>query len=71
MKISHFEISSNYHIVHQIEAVVDKILESKQVRAYRNTPQPGTSKCEREIDRLVYSLYELTEEEIRIIEGAG
>ena len=28
-----------------------------------------TSQEEREIDRLVYQLYELTEEEIKIVEG--
>jgi hypothetical protein len=30
-----------------------------------------TSALEREIDRLVYGLYGLTEEEIRIVEGGG
>ena len=33
-------------------------------------PQADTSKLEAEIDQLVYQLYGLTEEEIRIVEGA-
>jgi len=32
-------------------------------------PQADVSRWEREIDRLVYQLYELTDEEIAIIEG--
>lgn len=32
-------------------------------------PQPNTAPAE--IDRLVYELYGLTEEEIRIVEGEG
>jgi|GEM_PF-1081104 len=34
-------------------------------------PQADTSQLEREIDQLVYQLYGLTEEEIRIVEGKG
>lgn len=44
--------------------LVNKILEEK-----RNNPVADTSKLEREIDLLVYKLYGLTEEEIKIIEG--
>ncbi|MBD3796114.1 MAG: class I SAM-dependent DNA methyltransferase, partial [Epsilonproteobacteria bacterium] len=54
---------SNQPIVSQIEGLVDKILEAK-----KQDPKADTTKWEREIDDLVYSLYELTEEEIRIIE---
>ncbi len=32
-------------------------------------PQADTSKLEAEIDQLVYQLYGLTEDEIRIVEG--
>ncbi len=32
-------------------------------------PQADTSKLEAEIDQLVYQLYGLTEEEIKIVEG--
>ena len=34
-------------------------------------PQADTSKLESEIDQLVYQLYGLTEEEIKIVEGKG
>jgi hypothetical protein len=47
-----------------IIALVDKILFAKQAN-----PQAGTSAWEREIDQLVYKLYGLTEEEIKIVEG--
>ncbi|MGQ9846779.1 MAG: restriction endonuclease, partial [Bacteroidales bacterium] len=55
--------STNQPIVAQIEALVDKILTAK-----KQNPQADTSHWEREIDRLVYKLYDLTEEEIRIVE---
>ncbi|HOO15331.1 MAG TPA: N-6 DNA methylase [Candidatus Marinimicrobia bacterium] len=55
---------SNQPIVSQIESLVDKILAAK-----KDNPQADTSTWEREIDRLVYELYDLTEEEIRIIEN--
>jgi type I restriction-modification system DNA methylase subunit len=50
-------------IVSQIELLVDTILVAK-----KENPQADTSDWEREIDRLVYKLYELTEEEKKIIE---
>ncbi len=43
---------------------VEKILSAK-----KQNPKADTSQSEREIDRLVYELYELTEEEIAIVEG--
>jgi hypothetical protein len=55
---------TNQPIVTQIEELVDKILSAK-----KSNPQADTSQWEKEIDKLVYSLYELTEEEIKIIEG--
>jgi len=51
-------------IVHQIEALVDKIFEAK-----KKDENADTSKWEREIDMFVYKLYDLTEEEIKIIDG--
>jgi hypothetical protein len=42
---------------------VDKIITEKQ----RN-PNTDTSQWEKEIDEMVYKLYDLTEEEIEIIE---
>ena len=55
--------SSNEPIVKQIEALVDKILTAK-----KQNPQANTIEWEKEIDGLVYQLYQLTEEEIKIIE---
>ncbi|RCK75200.1 MAG: putative type IIS restriction /modification enzyme, N-terminal half [Ignavibacteriae bacterium] len=54
----------NQSIVEKIEAFVDKILSAK-----KQNPQSDTSAWEKEIDHLVYQLYELTPEEIEIIEG--
>jgi len=47
-----------------IEKLVDKILSTK-----RKYPKIDTSKLEAKIDRMVYHLYGLTEEEIAIVEG--
>jgi len=55
---------SNDSIVKQIEALVDIILAAK-----KQNPQADTSEWENEIDKLVYRLYDLTEEEVKIIEG--
>jgi adenine-specific DNA-methyltransferase len=42
---------------------------SSTQQAKRAYPQADTSKLEREIDHLLYQLYELTKEEIKIVEG--
>jgi hypothetical protein len=47
-----------------IEKLVDQILAAKQ-----ENPERDTSKWEREIDNLVYELYGLTEEEVKVVEG--
>ncbi len=47
----------------KITILVDQILAQK-----RDNPKADTSELEREIDELVYGLYGLTEEEIKIIE---
>ena len=47
----------------QITEIVDQILVEK-----RKNPNADTSESEREIDRLVYKLYNLTDEEIGVIE---
>jgi hypothetical protein len=46
--------------------LVDEILELK-----KQDPSADTSDLENQIDQLVYQLYELTEEEIKIVEGNG
>ena len=48
----------------EIEMIIKSILSRKQT-----SPTADTSDMEREIDRLVYQLYNLTEEEIAVIEG--
>ena len=48
----------------KIVNLVDEILESKQ-----KDPSVDTSALESEIDCLIYQLYGLTEEEIKIVEG--
>ena len=48
----------------QIEAITDKILSAK-----KQNPKADTSGWEKEIDALVYQLYGLTEEEVRMVEG--
>jgi hypothetical protein len=55
---------SNQSTVQQIEELVDKILSSKKENSLTDTSQ-----WEQEIDRLVYSLYCLTKEEIKVIEN--
>jgi hypothetical protein len=72
--------TANEPIIKQIEELVEKILAAKgagkELSGTELVEVPGestpaninTSHWEREIDRLVYQLYELTEEEIRIIE---
>jgi hypothetical protein len=37
--------------------------------AKKSDPKPDTTALEKEIDQLVYQLYGLTEEEIKIVEG--
>jgi type II restriction/modification system DNA methylase subunit YeeA len=54
----------NQTIVNQIVQLVDQILSAKQ-----QNPEADTSNLEHQIDQLVYKLYDLTEEEIKIIEG--
>lgn len=47
-----------------IISLVDKILTAKKVN-----PQADTSKEECKIDELVYALYGLSEDEIKVVEG--
>ncbi|MEO5360361.1 MAG: Eco57I restriction-modification methylase domain-containing protein [Nitrospirota bacterium] len=49
-----------------IISLVDQILTLK-----KNDPKSDTTVLEHEIDRLVYKLYELTPEEVAIVEGKG
>jgi type I restriction-modification system DNA methylase subunit len=58
----------NFHTVKQeaFVSLVDSILSAK-----KRDPDADTTALEREIDRLVYKLYDLTREEIAIVEGSG
>ncbi|GAA8338860.1 class I SAM-dependent DNA methyltransferase [Helicobacter pylori] len=55
---------SNKPTADKIIALVDKILQAKE-----KDPKANTQKLEKEIDALVYQLYNLTDEEIKIIEN--
>ncbi|MDE0316893.1 MAG: hypothetical protein OXM61_18555 [Candidatus Poribacteria bacterium] len=55
---------ANQPIVAEIENKVDEILDAKHT-----DPGADTSSLEDEIDKLVYELYNLTEDEIAIVEG--
>ncbi len=55
---------SNKPTADKIIALVDKILQTKE-----EDPKANTQKLEKEIDALVYQLYNLTDEEIKTIEN--
>ena len=55
---------ANQYLVTQIEDKVDKILEAKDAN-----PGAIVSELEDEIDQLVYELYDLTPNEVEIVEG--
>ncbi|GAA7773096.1 class I SAM-dependent DNA methyltransferase [Helicobacter pylori] len=55
---------SNKPTADKITALVDKILQAKE-----KDPKANTQRLEKEIDALVYQLYNLTDEEIKIIEN--
>ena len=54
----------NQPIANQIITLVDQILSAK-----KQNPEADTGHLEREIDHLVYKLYDLTDEEIKLIEA--
>ena len=56
----------NRNLVNQIERLVDQIIEAKHT-----DPEADTSSLENEIDKLVYALYNLTEDEIAIVRGVS
>ncbi|WRF73594.1 Eco57I restriction-modification methylase domain-containing protein [Helicobacter pylori] len=63
-KLPMFELTkSNQPTADKIIALVDKILKSKE-----KDPKANIQRLEKEIDALVYQLYHLTDEEIKIIE---
>ena len=56
--------STNQNLANEMIALVEQILESKAIDS-----NSDTSELESQIDKLVYKLYNLTDEEIQIIEG--
>ena len=56
---------ANQHIATKIEEFVDQIIDAKQAN-----PNADTSSLENEIDKLMYELYNLTSEEVCIVEKA-
>ncbi|HOU75520.1 MAG TPA: TaqI-like C-terminal specificity domain-containing protein [Candidatus Dojkabacteria bacterium] len=63
--------SSNQTCIKQIESLVDQILAITKSADYLNNPdkQAKVKEFEKQIDELVYKLYDLTPEEIKIVEG--
>ena len=56
--------SENLWIINQVESLVAQILSDKRIN-----PKANVTELERKIDQLVYELYELTPEEIAVVEG--
>ena len=57
-------VIENEVIVNDISDVVEKLLSKKP-----NEVNSDTTELESQIDKLIYKLYDLTEEEIKIVEG--
>lgn len=57
-------INADEKITKQIESIVDAILSAK-----KNNPAADTANLEQQIDHLVNRLYDLTDEEISIVEN--
>jgi hypothetical protein len=58
------KIDNIQNLSSEIIKIVDKIIERKQ-----QSPDTDTSDLEAEIDQIIYHIYGLTEEEIKIVEG--
>lgn len=53
----------NEYLVMKIESIIQEIIDFR-----KENPSGDTTAKEKQIDSLIYKLYELTEDEIRIIE---
>ena len=62
--IQNFPIPPINKTTDRLVGLVDSIISAKQI-----SPSADISALESEIDRIVYQLYGLTEEEIKIVEG--
>jgi type II restriction/modification system DNA methylase subunit YeeA len=57
----------NYDDVNHYDRIISSV---KQILSLKiSDPKADTSALDAEIDRMVYKLYDLTEEEIKIVEG--
>jgi len=56
--------NENNHLTQRIENTIDAILSTKELNK-----DSETSNLEKQIDQLVYQLYNLNEDEIKIVEG--
>ncbi|NEP40115.1 MAG: hypothetical protein F6K35_13085 [Okeania sp. SIO2H7] len=68
VKVFHLEMLPFYPVFMQQQAPVIKIVD-RILAAKKSNPNADTTALEKEIDRLIYQRYELTEEEIKIVEG--
>ena len=68
VKLTHLKklpiVLPNKQLERDLAVLADKIVNTK-----RDNPSADTSLLEFEIDHLVYQLYDLTEEEIKVVEG--
>jgi len=65
-QLAEVPIKYDLYFEKEIIELVTQILEIK-----KNNPEISTAELENQIDQLVYQLYELTEDEIKIVEGNG
>ena len=74
VRVSSFNVAEKKN-ENDIVRIVGQMLAAKRALAEAKTEKDKTyyeNKCaalDRQIDRLVYDLYELTEEDVRIVEG--
>ena len=68
MKISYIETLNIPDASESVKAEIDRLV-SQIITANEETPEADTTELEQEIDRLVYELYGLSEEEIEVVEG--
>lgn len=59
-------IPQNSSVIDKIEELTDEILTAK-----KQIISVDTQELEKQIDQLVYKLYDLTPQEIAIVEGSG
>ncbi|MFN9652212.1 MAG: TaqI-like C-terminal specificity domain-containing protein, partial [Chitinophagales bacterium] len=66
----------NGYEIDNLPVIIDKVIQSKFIKVVdqilslkKSNPEADTSELEAEIDKLVYELYGLSEEEVKIIEN--